>query len=368
MNCLGISKEGAALLCKRENRIELEWSGPNVKPLDMKVHVVTGLDTSFVVRRETALKLKKEKEIVAALPFQVENLIPFPQQETILQPCLLPQGEIVLFATQKAFLRHHLLEMASQGIDPDQVACVPIALHRWGKWRFPSHTNLCILSSDCCTLSLGEKVAFAQNFQDRERILALIKSKYPEVPIVEAEEFAIPIGLALEGFFRTVQFRQGEFTPLKHKNRIRQWQWSYVAAALFLAATIFGVGSYQIGQKKFALQSKLSQYGAPEGGSLQERLDAWEKGLISQPSLAQTTPLVTELLHWFSTLQAEIDIIHLHYALPTAKVDLDFKAPSPAVARAFHELLLQGPAFVDATKEITWNTTQDRYKTSFYLK
>jgi hypothetical protein len=368
MHVLGVSKEGIALLRKEKNRIELEWARADVKPLDIEVVSVTGLEASQVVCRELSLKLKKEKEILAILPFQVENLIPFPIQEIILQPQIFPTGEVILLATQKSFLRDHLKEMAELGIDPDQVSCVPQALHQWGMWRFPDQKNLCILSYDCCIVSQNGKLIVSQSFQDRERMLAFVKTKYPEIRIIEAEEFAIPIGLALDGFSEGVQFRQEEFASRHYKNRIRKWQWGYVAAALVLAAVTLGIGSYKIAKKESGLHQKLSVCGAPEGESLKLRLQAWENSLASLPSLVPAAPLVTDLLAWISTQKEEIDIVHLHYTPTSAKVDLEFKAPSPTVARAFHELLSRGDSFIDSKKEITWNVTQDRYKTSFYLK
>jgi len=51
-----------------------------------------------------------------------------------------------------------------------------------------------------------------------------------------------------------------------------------------------------------------------------------------------------------------------------AKVELEFKASTPTLAREFHESLLKDDSFVNTSQEVTWNASKNLYNASFYLR
>ncbi len=128
----------------------------NVKPLyildsilDQKsYHLVTALDPSEVIFRKIHLPIADQKKALSALPFQLEDLLPYPPEQTILAPILKKVGKAatsaILFATQESSLMEHLSWAKELGLDPDQVTCAPIALYRIAKWLIPKEENACL--------------------------------------------------------------------------------------------------------------------------------------------------------------------------------------------------------------------------------
>jgi type IV pilus assembly protein PilM len=52
----------------------------------------------------------------------------------------------------------------------------------------------------------------------------------------------------------------------------------------------------------------------------------------------------------------------------SVKVDLEFTAPSPAVAHRFQEALEKAPTLVDKKQKVAWTAQQNSYKLSFVLR
>lgn len=393
MRALGIHIEGetlkVALLCKIKNKIHVEWTqslARDVNPLDMLENkpaiVVTGLGPLSMVRREVSLKLKNERAILAALPFQVETLIPYPAEETILIPRFYP-NKTVLFATTKCFLKSHLEQMQAYGINPDVVSATGVALARWGEWSFSEQKNLCLLQSGCCVLFSEGKVEILQAYENIERAKAYVLTKCPEVHFASVEdEYAVPIGLALDALQKNgLQFRQEAFSSRKAISQKAKWARGYIAACLLLAFLIGGVGFYKTTQFENQLKERI--YRNTESSSLKEMISDWQVELFLNDKslpLVSTMPSVSDVLAWISSKKQEIEVVRLHYALVKypkigekqepyqVKVDLEFNAPSPAIAREFHDSLLKKDPFVNSSQEVTWTISQNLYKTSFCLR
>jgi len=395
MYVLGIHIEGetlkVALLSKVKNKIHVEFtrSLPKaVNPLDIleekSAMIVTGLEPLAMVRREVSLKLKNERAILAALPFQVETLIPYPPEEIILAPRFYPTNT-VLFATTKNLLKIHLEQMQSWGIDPDVVSATGAALARWGQWIYPDRKNLCLMQNGCCVLFSEEKIQILQAYENVERTKAYILTKCPDAHFAPVDdEYAIAIGLALDALQKNgLQFREAEFSSQKMIARKTRWKRCYVAACAMLALSVGGVGFYKAAQVENQLKERVNSILGPSSLSLKKRVSNWEAELLSHNKsfpLVPTTPSVTDILAWISSKKQEIEVIRLHYALVKypklgeklepyqAKVELEFNAPSPTVAREFHDSLLKGDPLVNSKQEVTWNVSQNLYKTSFYLR
>nr|NGX37531.1 hypothetical protein [Chlamydiota bacterium] len=101
---LAFYSDKAALLHKEKGKIYIDFLKTlpeNVKPLYMlspilqgkQVELLTGLDMQEVVLRNLNLNLKSKREILAALPFQVENLLPYKSEELLLLPSFFPKKE-----------------------------------------------------------------------------------------------------------------------------------------------------------------------------------------------------------------------------------------------------------------------------------
>lgn len=404
MYALGIYVEEAtlkvALLKKAKNKIQVEFTqcySDNVKLFDMiesVLHgktpiIITGLKPTEIVCRETSLKLKNERALISALPFQVETLIPYPPEEVILIPQFhhkdKQETDVILFATNKLFLKTHLQQMEGRGITPDIVSAAGVALARWGMLTYPKQKTLCLLQNGCAALVLNQKIAILQAYENSERVKGYILTKFPDVHFISVEdEYAIPIGLALEALQKNcLQFRQGEFTAPKNIEHRKRLKWRYALACLSLTLAGGGFGFYKIHQSEKALQKHLDTVIGPSSLSLQKRVSNWERDLSSHKkefSLIPTSPSVTDVLAWISSKKHEIEVVHLHYTLVNypklgesfepyqAKVDLEFNAPSPKVAREFHVSLAKEDPFIDPKYEVIWNVSQNLYKTSFYLR
>lgn len=95
-------------------------------------------------------------------------------------------------------------------------------------------------------------------------------------------------------------------------------------------------------------------------------LVAW---LSSHPNvvLAGDDPkaLLLENLTYTMVKRPEKGKLKEHYQV---RVDLEFSAPTPTMAREFHDALLTPNAFVDPKNELKWNVQKGHFKASFFLK
>ena len=432
MYVLGIYKEQTrirvALLCQIKNKIEIALlqSFPlDVKPLDIlrtvlvgkKVKVVSGLETNEIVRREISFKLAKEKEILSVLPFQVESLIPFPLKETILLPLLYPRNkhvtDVLLFATKQEFLLHHLNDLKNSDIYPDTVSATAAALSRWGKLLFPHTKEFSVIQGKTCIVYSEDRLVAAHAIEEDEKgieqVQAFVKTKFPNAFLIWEEsvltdmhetpaysnfefhalkEFAIPIGLALDGLIadsHSLQFQQGTLTSQKELKSQKMLALKYLAACTTLALGLFAFGAYHLNVEKNHLEQTIVQYLGQESnkGSLNDKITSWEGFVEKQEKTFPLSPniyLVSDVLAWLSTRKETIDIRHVHYNLvkcPTleekntpylVKLEIEFTALSETIAKEFHDALKKQTPFINLSKEISWTVSQDIYKTSFYLK
>jgi type IV pilus assembly protein PilM len=245
----------------------------------------------------------------------------------------------------------------------------------------------------------------------------------------ELQKFALCIGEAWSAqpnIKEPLNFRQKEFHHPNPWKRLKQPVLTYLMLCVGIAVAIILYGNaesrYEEGQvrlhylellqamnKPYAQFEKefLSKSGrkelaeepheAAEASSLSmdelnQRLLILEKDLQSTPHiypLQPNTPLVSDLLAWIASnprFKAQADATDglqmesLTYSMvkrpePTkkqekyqVKVELEFSSPTPKLAREFHDALIAPNEFVDPKSEIKWNSTRDRYRTSFYLK
>ncbi len=402
----------------------------NVKPLyllastlaDKTYAVVTGLDASDVLLRETSLKLTRRSAILSALPFQVEALIPYSLEEILLLPFLHPRDktttDILLIATSRAQLEKHLTACEAVEIDPDWVTATPIALWRWAQFVFPEERSLLVCHSGTekntyAAISDGRlKGTQTGSKKDLNRILSFLGMKMgaegPK-PLIfsgdsallpdglavpenfsELQAYAIPLGLALDYLSsdkQKLQFRQGPYLPPQEVKK-RKTQVSLYASCCLLLAAVMGLSSHWfLSKRESALKEELASYHSSTARDVHTHMAEWKRSLASQarpfPYLL-SVPKVSDVLAWLSThpqllLKKGIEIQKIHYSLvqypklqqPNApyqgKVELEFTASTPTSAREFHDALLKGEGPVDAKQKISWSVHQNVYHTSFFL-
>lgn len=410
MRCLGISLEGKnikiAIVSKVKNNLTLEkveeFSELPPELLQEKnLHIVTALAPEDVIRREVTLKLTKQKALLKALPFQLESLLPFSMEETVVHPFFFPSKEktdVIAFATTRLALKKHLTVLQEKGIEPDQISCIPIALARWARVMFPSQLLIGGIHQNTAIALEGEKVIFSQVLEDTGRLEAFLKNKFghyfmfptegpslQDFPYEKLREFSIPIGLALDGMHQApCQFRQKDFKAPKEIKKNRLIMLGSAAAALSLAFLVGAAGSWILHSKEKALQSRIAAHFSASNTPLEQQLDDWQKKLAQDGQgfpLLPDVPSVRDVLAWLGNLQEpSVEIVQFHYSLiqyPKAgekqepygvKVDLEFKASNPATAHRFQEMLEKIPTLIDKKQKIAWTAQQDSYKISFALR
>jgi hypothetical protein len=215
---------------------------------------------------------------------------------------------------------------------------------------------------------------------------------------VGEQKCAIAIGSAME---QKIQLLKDEFTPSKVWEKAGSWGIFLFSISLLLTIilSLSGHSKFQAEKEEIADSFKkiLSRADKTFANSL--FLGSLEKG-IEEAALAiqkydketpyiLQAPSVTEVLSWISshpliealrTTDDPLEIVGVKYQLVSfphiesmrdkyvAKVDLEFCVKSPMNARKFHEALLQGDDLVNAGEEFVWDSSENTYRTSFFLK
>ena len=415
-----------ALLRKEKGKIHVELlktMAENVKPLYMlrpvlygkNVELVTGLDPQDVVLRNLLLKLKSRREILATLPFQVENLLPYKSEELLLLPTLFPQKQgtnIFILASSKNSLSQHLKKNADKEVDPDIVSCIPSALFRFATHYFPKYPSLfihhpCVEKGVFVVVQNGHlHAAQAHREEDFERTWAFMQKKYPaiqdvlffgkpppestfnELRIEDSDLFnyAIPIGLALDpaiGDSQSAQFRRQDNPSQKHREKKKRQLLRYFGICAGFVIVTLVMGHLHIKSREKAL---LEAIGASEYAHLTNAVEELENSLYQQKksSIAiSPLPKVHEVLTWLSThpkLTEDCSITHFRYQIIkaprlgskvktySAKVDVEMTTENTRAARSFHEALRKDTVIVDQKHEVHWNADHGIYRASFFLK
>lgn len=418
--------------------IHLRTLSSDVKPLDIlqpvlegkSFDIITGLSSSDILLRNLSLKLTAKREILSALPFQVEDLLPYPEDEVILLPTLFPSKEkgtdVFLLGTAKKTVKSHLETLSFVELDPDTVSCTPLALFRFARHYFPRSLDLCVhhlgeIESLFIIIKEGKlHSSHTQNFgyqdlikedshAELKRMVAYLQTKNPEIETIlltgapatlphleefslldlenhSLKEYALPIGLALDAAAhdkQSGQFRQEQEVSKTKIQKNRRLFTKYFATCLSCLLTILILGNAGLKRKERAILQTIE---APKGIRLSEAVARMKKELSSQKNATLTpitTPTVTTVLSWLSThpaLSEKCTIKHLRYQLvkipklgssiksALGKVELEIETKNAKSARIFHEALLKDTEIIDQKQEIKWKLDHGIYRTSFYLK
>jgi hypothetical protein len=135
------------------------------------------------------------------------------------------------------------------------------------------------------------------------------------------------------------------------------------------------IGGWILHRKEQRLEKRIEMHISTSGISLENQISLWQKKLTQEAqefSKIPNVPSVRDVLAWLGDFQEPIEIVQFHYSLVhssnNARVDLEFKAESPAMADRFQAALEKVPTLVDKKQKITWTAQKDSYKLSFSLR
>ena len=205
MQIAGLHKEGSefqvACLGLKEGQITIERLEKNDLPFpySKETLVVTGIEGQDLLIRHLKSPLKKMNALHKTLPFQLEALIPYSLDEVVVKPIYIhdeKETQGTFFTVSKKSLEKHLDDYQADGIDPDWVSVVPMALFRFGQFTCPQESSLVIfhightqtqlvsvkegMVQSHLTLHIGKR-DFLQAF-DRDKTLQLVNVKEKTAP------------------------------------------------------------------------------------------------------------------------------------------------------------------------------------------
>ena len=158
MSNIGLHIDGSlmhlALIKKRKNTFEIQ----SLKQTDTllsdsffekKIEITTGLSCHDTLIRTIDIPLAKRKSVLAALPFQIENQVPYPLEDLIVNTSLrlIDKGatRAQIIASPKSKIEAHLKLLQDRGISSSWVSSNAAALQRYCKYYYPDISNLIVV-------------------------------------------------------------------------------------------------------------------------------------------------------------------------------------------------------------------------------
>lgn len=337
-----------------------------------------------VIIRQFNAPLRK-KRLLSTLPFQLDETLPYKEEDRLIFPQIRAKGATLFIGS------HSKLDALCQEFDPTWVSSVPSALFRYvnktyetpneGLFYFKGESEAFVLEIESKRIHRFLQIPPGES---KSRILAFFgKEDYQEIE----DPYAIAHGLVLEA-----QCKDGSAVQfLSKKQRHPKMRQELRIKALCIGALLLIIGGLSV----YLLESHLNHLNSRyEIGlkNLSEELSAlngkhtlfsMKKALKKQEmgkTLFEPPPKLTKLLSHLDTLCKDIEVMQLEVELeqyPSAKqmtlsyvmrVNMTFKAPSAMVAEHFHEVIMEGDAFIDPNKPQRWSRTNHGYETTFYLK
>ncbi len=298
MHALALHNDGTswkiALVSQHEGSEQVELLRslrPEDKPLETlktvlfgkTVHIASAISAEQILLRPLELDILGWNNILKILPFQAEDVIPFPKEQTLLLAFLekeTSQGSSIrLVATQKTTIENHLSDLAHIEIDPRTTTTTVHALKRWAKFVVPQENSLLLLyigqESSFGALLLNGEIATFKTFSSENkgewlRVKEFLESKADNAPLPwlvagnpellnvevfslpvskQLQEYAIPIGICLDVLTRdgrSIQWRQDELRPPVYANKTRKKLFTATAIFLACAALLGPLGHFLI--------------------------------------------------------------------------------------------------------------------------
>ncbi|MFZ0564756.1 MAG: hypothetical protein WAM28_00970 [Chlamydiales bacterium] len=347
---------------------------PKQKPVEILSQegiVISALPSRETLVRSCSIPLKKEKDILSALDFQVEPLLPYPSEKAIVQAePIEKRGDktiLTIFAARKDHLHSHLEALYQHGVEPEQITSTPSALAALCSlvpYAPPTYLIVHLGESEvtCVLIDQGKLLtarafdhkgsieveiqktilSFSSSYKTKsiETILlvgdpsqaaviqkttskAVIPFSLPSFNLSEEEccRFALPIGMALSG--KGPNFRQKAFI-YPHR-----WRWvkkpliAFFTLSALLTLSLFGMGQLTINQMQKKIQNEFNALPKSETYHLKSTPFAYLtalneiEGFVQSKSntypLLPLVPKVNELLLWLSVLPDSIKIESFRY-------------------------------------------------------
>lgn len=333
----------------------------NVKPLDI-LHpsftgtdflTVTALDPKKVILRSLALKLRSKKEVLAALPFQTEGILPYKEEEeVVLSPMIERKGDasfhVLLQAATQTEVEGHIEKMKEIGIDADIISSASSALFRFARWAFPTRPNLIHLHIEPegglaieiteARLSAAQTIPFGtqeitSNWgateSEVERLIAFLQKKAPthsELLLTGFMPLHSPLHLLLEKRFQLLSAAEGEYaiamglaldasakdgkscllrpketpsTRMREKKKVATL--AFTAVCLGFCLTFSMLGGLSLQRKEAKLLESLG-YGQKREGSRIEKELLYSLSRAGKEKLpVASAPSLSELLSFLSS-------------------------------------------------------------------
>jgi type IV pilus assembly protein PilM len=321
--------------------------------------IASGIPSSKTCIRKLHLPLRDKRKILAALPFQLESLIPFPAESALICALFKPLSKqmttVTVIATTEEHLTSHLAALKEREIFVDAVSCEPAALMRFGAWSFPKVNK--ILGLDVrdeklsCVVYEGSEILLSQTLSassEKEILIELeklavfleqkgiIEGNTPllltgEPPFTEQikkvfqrevlsledsalADYALAIGLGLDllkGDHTSVQFCTKQFTPTHTALRRKKNVMTYVACCLGAALLMVTGGALTLNKRQNKLVHELQEHLPPNLSTkaldspqaMKQALIEWERSLRMAKNtfaLHPNVPSVSDVLAWLS--------------------------------------------------------------------
>jgi Tfp pilus assembly PilM family ATPase len=108
--------------------------------------IITGIKASELFFRTVEIKLSDKKKILATLPYQLEDILPYPFKEAMVTPIIEKDqknlsAKVRLYSTKKDFIKNHINTMRSLAADPDLISSSVCALMRYIKFFYSEDTT-----------------------------------------------------------------------------------------------------------------------------------------------------------------------------------------------------------------------------------
>lgn len=298
---------------------------------------------------------------------------------------------VALWEDRKKVLFQKEIDEAAQQID---LLTSPLHLYPKLSQRLASaRNNLCAALTSFRKMGGPHTVIFTGRTHAFGHLGSYLLQNQPELSMYQPSIFskkeelccAIAIGAALEASAKEgVQFLRGEFIPRKGWQKAGRWGIGLLTFSFLCSLLLLSLGLRQTRKERVLISNAIQEWSRElEPGRKAVEMDDFihilEKNSRDLPYILQS-PTVTEVLSWISAEASNLEIIDLQYQLIScphigalqdpycAKVSFEFKAPNSMAAREFHDLLLKGNSLVNPQKEISWESSADQYRTSFYLK
>lgn len=170
MEIVGVQKEKSffrlAYLSMVNGEVVIKCLEKETKTPEFKkdLFVVTGIEGQDLLIRHLETPLKKIKALHKTLPFQLEALIPYSLDDVIIKPIYDIQEKethALFFTVPKKTLEHHITDFQENGVDPEWVSAIPMALLRFANFVSPDEKDLVVFH-------IGMKKIQLVSIQDRK--------------------------------------------------------------------------------------------------------------------------------------------------------------------------------------------------------